>query len=300
MSPLIRYNHYIATSVSQHPFHVFDTYANRTITRAELIENISVSLEAWTKCPVTCTALLGTIENVIYSEFITTYTTSRRQKGFEVEEAEWREWLTRRVEGVRPYVYSAMMRTGGVFIDSDSRGDSGEDCSKFISSLESSLFQYNTSNPQYHVPVPAILSATRDLIRENQTHASIPTHMVREQIELLGQYAILSHRWERPVDQELYFTDIEESFGAQSCQGAKIEPRRSRPSSRHNSTTEVVAARNNSAHNLRPLLPTPPREAGRKQGRLDPPRRYWSTSEVKITLKRLEGNSPYIKCRRNA
>lgn len=114
------------------------------------------------------------------------------------------EWLSRRVEGVRPYVYSAMMKVGGVLVGD---GDD-EDGSKFVSCLHSELIRYNAHNPSYHVPIPAILSAICDLIAANGAHTSIPTHMVLEQIELLGQYAILSHRWEDPAEEELSFADF--------------------------------------------------------------------------------------------
>ncbi|KAF9497523.1 hypothetical protein BDN71DRAFT_1504794 [Pleurotus eryngii] len=62
-----------------------------------------------------------------------------------------------------------------------------------------------------------ILLSACDLInakRKQQT--SIPSHLVPEQFALLGQYAILSHRW-CPDGQELSFTDVT-NFSAPNVQ----------------------------------------------------------------------------------
>lgn len=253
----VRYTRAIATHVAHHPFHLFDTSTNHRITRAELAQNIAAALKSWTTCPLTCTALLGTIENMVYAEFVSDYTAAGAigKVG------------SRGMEGVRPYVYSAMMRAGGLLIhcDCDAHDDSGEGCSDFIASLESALSQYNISNPQYQVPVPASLAAIRNLIRENRAHAAIPAHMVREKIELLGQYAILSHRWERPAGRELHFTDIEETSTTHSDQGDKDGPRRVHPSSHPTTPTKAVAVRTSSERAPRPSLPLPC-EASRKKG----------------------------------
>ncbi|KAF4565318.1 hypothetical protein EYR36_001888 [Pleurotus pulmonarius] len=149
---------------------------------------------------------MGTVTNMIYAEYVVDerarpghrYGDYMKRNGIE------EEWLSRRVEGVRPYVDAAMMKAGGVLVGD---GDD-EDSDKFISCLHSELIRFNADNPSYNVPISTILSATHDLIAENRSHTSIPTHMVREQIGLLGQYAILSHCWEDPDEEELCFADF--------------------------------------------------------------------------------------------
>ncbi|KAJ8689351.1 hypothetical protein PTI98_013377 [Pleurotus ostreatus] len=101
-----------------------------------------------------------------------------------------------------------MMKAGGVLVGEGDDAEGGN----FISCLHCKLARYNADNPSYHVPIPAILSAVRDLIAANRAHTSIPTHMVLEQIELLGQYAILSHRWEDPPEEELCFADFNDEM----------------------------------------------------------------------------------------
>ncbi|KAL4258488.1 hypothetical protein AB1N83_010623 [Pleurotus pulmonarius] len=58
-----------------------------------------------------------------------------------------------------------------------------------------------------HRSVVAILKAVRELIEQKRAHPPMPSKQdVKDQIEILGQYVILSHRWD---DEELSFADVE-------------------------------------------------------------------------------------------
>ncbi len=56
-----------------------------------------------------------------------------------------------------------------------------------------------------HAPLNLIVQAVTELTKHTPTQSSITTHRVHEQVELFGQYAILSHRW---GVEELSFDDV--------------------------------------------------------------------------------------------
>ncbi|KAF4563176.1 hypothetical protein EYR36_003615 [Pleurotus pulmonarius] len=84
----------------------------------------------------------------------------------------------------------------------------------FISTLKDELEAYNSGTLHFYsrqlrksIPIHSVLLAVRELIRTKPTQTSIPSHRVREQITLFGQYAILSHRWYQD-EEELSFVDV--------------------------------------------------------------------------------------------
>ena len=81
----------------------------------------------------------------------------------------------------------------------------------FISALHDELHSYNSVCPRIYVwlpqvPIGSILQEVRGLMKAKYAQTSITADEVKEQIEFLGQYAILSHRWDRD-DQELTSDD---------------------------------------------------------------------------------------------
>lgn len=96
-------------------------------------------------------------------------------------------------QNIEAYVFSAMAR--------NPFGDC-EAC--FLTSLQKELWQHNYECDTLYVN--KVLYGVHQLITDKCTQKSITVQHVREQIELLGQYAILSHRWESP-GEELCFDD---------------------------------------------------------------------------------------------
>ncbi|KAF4575479.1 hypothetical protein EYR36_006839 [Pleurotus pulmonarius] len=92
-------------------------------------------------------------------------------------------------DDLRPYVFSAM--TKGALVSDEA---------PFISALNDELRAYQDT-----LPMRSILQGIRDLINRKRTQTSISNQQVLEQIELFGQYAILSHRWD---GEELSFIDV--------------------------------------------------------------------------------------------
>ncbi|KAF4567104.1 hypothetical protein EYR36_010720 [Pleurotus pulmonarius] len=90
----------------------------------------------------------------------------------------------------------------------------------FISTLTEELLAYHARANLFYISyifpggvvprdgsVATVLEAVRELIERKRAHPPMPSKQdVKDQIEILGQYAILSHRWE---DEELSFTDVE-------------------------------------------------------------------------------------------
>lgn len=111
------------------------------------------------------------------------------------------------IDEIRPYVVSAVARNPVI----------EDDGTLFMSTLSDALQAYGSMTRDHmaqhmqwppRVPVHFFLLRVRDLIDAKRTRqTSIPSHLVHEQIALLGQYAILSHRWCQD-GQELSFTDV--------------------------------------------------------------------------------------------
>ncbi|KAF4573099.1 hypothetical protein EYR36_007609 [Pleurotus pulmonarius] len=74
----------------------------------------------------------------------------------------------------------------------------------FLSTLADEVKAYRSSIWR-HAPLNLIVQAVTELTKHTPTQSSITTHRVHEQVELFGQYAILSHRW---GVEELSFDDV--------------------------------------------------------------------------------------------
>ncbi|KAF4573676.1 hypothetical protein EYR36_008194 [Pleurotus pulmonarius] len=89
-------------------------------------------------------------------------------------------------------------------IEIDNRMNPDQSSIDWIAFRAEELWQHNYECDTLYVNT--VLRAVHQLIARKSAQKSIPVHHVRAQIELLGQYAILSHRWERP-GEELCFAD---------------------------------------------------------------------------------------------
>ncbi|KAG9226648.1 hypothetical protein CCMSSC00406_0006127 [Pleurotus cornucopiae] len=140
----------------------------------------------WVKIPLTCSEVMDIISHFPLADY-----------GPGTTLAGWKD-------EIRPYVVAAMAKNPVI------EGDEAH----FISTLNDELQAYD-SMPRDHMHLPPrisvhpILLSVCDLINAKRTQqTAIPSHLVHEQIALLGQYAILTHRW-CPDGQELSFTDVQ-------------------------------------------------------------------------------------------
>ncbi|KAF7428816.1 hypothetical protein PC9H_008048 [Pleurotus ostreatus] len=179
-----RYCVYVSDYVEKCPFHLFDTERKRNISRTELKDDITTNLQAWIEIPLA----YGEVINIISDAVRLTETSPRP--------VQWEE-------DIRPFVFSAMTKSPLI---------NGVDC--FISALKDELQAYNSGTLHDYsrrlrilIPIHSVLLAVRESIRTKATQTSIPSHWVREQITLFGQYAILSHRWYQD-EEELLFVDV--------------------------------------------------------------------------------------------
>ncbi|KAG9221251.1 hypothetical protein CCMSSC00406_0008914 [Pleurotus cornucopiae] len=156
----------------------------RNISRMELKDDIATLLMGWIEFPLA------------YSEVIDIISDAVRLTETSPRPIQWRE-------DIRPFVFSAMTKNPLI---------NGVDC--FISALKDELQAYNLGtlhdySRRLRIPIPihSVLLAVRESIHTKPMQTSIPSHRVREQITLFGQYAILSHRWYQD-EEELSFVDV--------------------------------------------------------------------------------------------
>ncbi|KAL4266653.1 hypothetical protein AB1N83_003165 [Pleurotus pulmonarius] len=99
------------------------------------------------------------------------------------------------IQAIRPYIMATMAKHP--WIDAKSRF-------LFLPTLADEVKAYRSSIWR-HAPLNLIVQAVTELTKHTPTQSSITTHRVHEQVELFGQYAILSHRW---GVEELSFDDV--------------------------------------------------------------------------------------------
>lgn len=176
----VRYYADINSYVDQCPIHLFNTQTNRNIPRSELKDNISAALRHWMKLPLTCSEIVEAMFTLL-PHYI--------QSGFKGM--------------LHAYIYTVMAKCP--LVDGEAY---------FISAIRGELLPSHNRNlyTQYHVHSSwwdPMIQAVQDLIERKRAQASRPGHQeVREQIAMLGQYAILSHCWDQDNSQELIFNDV--------------------------------------------------------------------------------------------
>lgn len=179
-----RYCVYVSDYVEKCPFHLFDTERKRNISRTELKDDIITHLMGWIGFPLAYSEVLDVI-----SDAVRLTETSPRP-------IQWRE-------DIRPFVFSAMTKNPLI-----------NGVERFVSALKDELEAYNSGSLHVYsrqlrksIPIHSVLLAVRELIHTKPAQTLIPSHRVREQITLFGQYAILSHRWYQD-EEELSFVDV--------------------------------------------------------------------------------------------